>query len=184
MIKNILLNLLLSISLILPAKAQDLPEINTFSTPQLNASIFLDNLTEEQKSEENFVTNYKDVEFKVGGVKLKSPFIHRGQVAPMQGWILPIGHLIKINKFIEGCKSTCNILSDVIEEGYKEKLEQCQIDCDARVKQIGDENSLLRKNNKELTLNLESEKTAKIVWAVVSVIGGAGLGILVYEIAR
>lgn len=184
MIKNILLNLLLTISLILPAKAQDLSEMNAFSTPQLNASIFLDNLTEEEKSEENFVTNYKDVEFKVGGIKLKSPFIHRGQVAPIQGWILSIGHLIKINKFIEGCKSTCNILSDVIEEGYKEKLEKCQTDCDARVKQIGDENSLLRKDNKQLTLSLEDEKNAKIIWAIVSAVTGAGLGILVLQIAK
>jgi hypothetical protein len=178
MIKNILLNLLLTFSLILPVNAQNSVE-DKFSVN--------DFLSKENVSftEQSLVVERKDALLDIGnGLQLKAPFIDKEEYAPKQGWILSIGQLIKIQKFVEGCKNTCTILNDVIKKGYIEKLKQCQKDCEVRVNAITTENDLLKTKNKELKLNLKSEKNAKFLWAVASLISGAGLGILVYEIAR
>ena len=178
MIKNILLNLLITFSLILPVNAQNSVE-NQFSVND-----FLSNRG-VTFSEQSLVIERKDAIIEIGnGFQLKSPFIDKAEYAPKQGWILTIGQLIKIQKFVEGCKNTCTILSDVIEKGYIEKLKQCQTECDARVNAITTENNLLKTKNKKLKINLESEKNAKILWAIASVISGAGLGILVLQITN
>jgi hypothetical protein len=178
MIKNILLNLLITFSLILPANAQNSVE-NQFSVND-----FLSN-DKMSFSEQSLVVERKDALLDIGnGLQLKAPFIDKAEYAPKQGWILSIGQLIKIQKFVEGCKNTCTILSDVIKKGYIEKLKQCQTDCDKRVNVITAENDLLKSKIKELNLNLKSEKNAKILWAVASVISGAGLGILILQITK
>lgn len=178
MIKNILLNLLITFSLILPVNAQNSVE-NQFSVND-----FVSNRS-SSFAEQILVIERKDAILEIGnGLELKAPFIDKADYSPKQGWILSIGQLIKIQKFVEGCKNTCTILSDVIKKGYIEKLKQCQDDCNSRVNVITAENDLLKSKNKELKLNLKSEKNSKILWAIASAVSGAGLGILVLQIAK
>lgn len=176
MIKNII-SFILTFALVLPVNAQD------FSNPRLNATIFLDD--SQPSEDESLLIERKDAEIKIGnGLTLKAPFVDRGEYAPRQGWILPIGHLIKIQKFVEGCKNTCTILSDVIVKDYAEKLRTCQTDCDKRIKKVTDENFSLKQKNTSLSKDLKSERKAKIMWSIISAISGSGIGILIYSIAK
>tara|TARA_B100001989_G_scaffold224182_2_gene178496 strand:- start:920 stop:1453 length:534 start_codon:yes stop_codon:yes gene_type:complete len=177
MIKNIIIIFLTSFSLILPVNAQD------FSSPKLNATIFLDK--PHPTENESLLIERKDAEIRIGnGLTLKSPFVDRGEYAPKQGWILSIGHLIRIQKFVEGCKNTCTILNDVIIKDYAEKLKTCQSDCDKRINKITDENFNLKQKNSSLSKELNSEKKSKIMWSIISAISGSGIGILIYSIAK
>ena len=177
MIKNIIISFLIMFSLIIPVNAQD------FSNPRLNAAFFLSG--SQSSEDESLIIERKDAEIKIGnGLVLKAPFVDRGEYAPRQGWILPIGHLIKIQKFVEGCKNTCTILSDVIVKDYAEKLKTCQSDCDKRIKKITDENFTLKQKNTSLSKDLKSERKAKIMWSIISAISGSGVGILIYSIAK
>lgn len=178
MIKNTLLSLFVTFSLIMPVNAQNSIE------DKFSVNDFLSN-DRMSFSEQSLVVERKDALLDIGnGLQLRAPFIDKAEYSPKQGWILSIGQLIKIQKFVEGCKNTCTILSDAIKKGYIEKLEQCQSDCDVRVNAITTENDLLKSKNKELKLNLKSEKNAKVLWAIVSAVSGAGLGILVLQIAN
>ena len=178
MIKNILLNLFITFSLVLPVNAQNSVE-NQFS---VNDFLSNDKLS---FSEQSLIVERKDALLDIGnGLQLKAPFIDKAEYSPKQGWILSIGQLIKIQKFVEGCKNTCTILSDVIKKGYVEKLKQCQSECNIRVDAITTENDLLKSKNKKLNLNLKSEKKAKVLWAIASALSGAGLGILVLQISN
>ena len=169
MIKNILLSLTLSFSLICPKVYSQVSVI----VPEPSDS-----------REESIIIEHKDVKITVGDLEIYAPFIYKGEISPKQGYLVGIRDTIRMKDIVTGCQSSCNSLIGVIKSEYEDKLSQCQNSCDARVKTITIENDLLKSKNKSLTESLNTEKKSKIVWSVISAISGAGLGILVYQIAK
>lgn len=171
MIKKVFINLVLSFTLI----------VNSFAQP----TVLPTNLSlKSDQPEESLIIQHKDVKISVGDLEIFAPFIYEGEIAPKQGYLIGIRDTIRMKDIVTGCQSSCDNLIDVIKKEYQDKLIQCQSDCDERIKVITVENSDLKSEIKKIHQELKSEKSAKILWAVVSAIGGAGIGILVYEIAK
>jgi hypothetical protein len=171
MIKKILINLMLSFTLI----------ANSFAQPLVLPTKL--SLTSD-KQEESMVIQHKDVKITVGDLEIYAPFIYEGEPAPKQGYLIGIRDTIRMKDIVTGCQSSCDTLIGVIKSEYDEKLLSCQKDCDERIKIITVENSDLKSEIKKIQEDLKSEKSAKILWAVISAVGGAGVGILVYEISK
>ena len=169
MIKNILLSLTLSFSLM---------------CPKVYSQVSVAVPAPSDSQEESIIIQHKDVKITVGDLEIYAPFIYEGETAPKQGYLVGIRDTIRMKDIVTGCQSSCDSLVKVIKIEYEDKLLQCQNSCDDRVKIITVENDLLKSKNKSLTENLKSEKKIKIVWSVISAISGAGLGILVYQIAK
>lgn len=171
--KNLFFSILLTLSFIGNLFAQDLQAI-----PSTNLTL------DSDKPDETFVMQHKDVEITIGNLKIKAPFLYQGEVTPKQGYIINIRDTIRIKDVVEGCQSSCDALVGTITKDCKEKLDKCQENCDIRVGIITKENEDLTIQNENLKSELKSEKRNKIIWSIVSSAAGAGLGILVYEVAR
>lgn len=170
MIKNTILSLTLIFSLIL-TKANAQVSVNIPGTNSDNQA-------------ESIIIQHKDVKITVGDLEIYAPFIYEGEVAPRQGYLVGIRDTIRMKDIVSGCQSSCDSLVNIIKNEYELKLSQCQSSCNERIKIITLDNDLLKKKNKDLLSNLKSEKRSKIIWAAISAISGAGLGILIYEISK
>ena len=170
MIKNTILSLTLIFSLIL-TKANAQVSVNIPGTNSDNQA-------------ESIIIQHKDVKITVGDLEIYAPFIYEGEVAPRQGYLIGIRDAIRMKDIVTGCQSSCDSLVNIIKNEYELKLSQCQSSCNERVKIITLDNDLLKKKNKDLLSNLKSEKRSKIIWATISAVSGAGLGILIYEISK
>lgn len=168
MIKNILISIILLTSSFKTSHSQNLS---------------LD-LNKTEKSEQEMVTQHKDVELIIGSLKIYSPFLYKGEYTPHQGYLIKFKDYIRLQDIVVGSQTSNEALISAIQKGYNEKLLKCQSDCDIRVKRLQDDKDLLILKNKDLTKKVESIKTSRIIWSVSSTIIGAGLGVLVYEIAR
>lgn len=168
MIKNIILSFMLLISSINNSFSQDLLPVSLKST------------TESKE----FVTQHKDVEIVIGDLKIKAPFLYQGETTPKQGYIVNIRDTIRIKDIVEGCQSSCDILVKEITKSYNDKILTCQNNCNIRVEQILKEKKVLILKLSNLKDELKSETRSKYIWAVLSSVAGAGIGILVYEISR
>lgn len=171
--KNIFCSILLIFSFIGNLFAQDLQSI-----PKTNLVL------ESDKPEDTFVMQHKDVEITIGNLKIKAPFLYQGEITPKQGYIINIRDTIRIKDVVEGCQSSCDALVDTITKDCKEKISLCQENCDIRIGIITKENEDLTIDINNLKEELKSEKRSKLIWTILSGAAGAGLGILVYEIAR
>ena len=169
MIKNILLNIILSFSIICP---------KVYS----QVSVDVQSLSDSQ--EESIIIQHKDVKITVGDLEIYAPFIYKGEIAPKQGYLVGIRDTVRMKDIVTGCQSSCDSLIEVIKIEYEDKLTQCQSSCDERIKIITTENNLLKSKNKSLAETLSSEKKSKIVWSIISVISGAGLSALIYQITK
>jgi len=171
MIKNIFLSLFLSFTLIVNSFAQG---------PIIPKSL----LISSDKQEESMVIQHKDVKITVGDLEIYAPFIYEGEVAPKQGYLIGIRDTIRMKDIVTGCESSCDTLIGVIKSEYDDKLLSCQKDCDKRISIITIKNDQLKTDFEKVSKELKSEKNSKILWAVISGISGAGIGILVYQIAK
>jgi hypothetical protein len=168
MIKNIILSFILLISSINNSFSQDLQPISLETTT----------------SSEEFVTQHKDVEIVIGDLKIKAPFLYKGETTPKQGYIVDIRDTIRIKDIVEGCQSSCDILVKELTNSYNNKISVCQDNCNIRIDQILKEKKVLVLEVSNLKDEVKKEIRSKYVWAVISSIAGAGIGILVYEISR
>ena len=168
MIKNIILSFILTISSIGNSFSQDLHPI----------------ALENTSTSEEFVTQHKDVEISIGDLKIKAPFLYKGETTPKQGYIVNIRDTIRIKDIVEGCQSSCNILVKEITKSYNNKILICQSNCNDRVNQILKEKEVLTLEVSSLKDEVKSEIRSKYIWAIISSAAGAGIGILVYEISR
>ena len=166
MIKRILLSLTIIFSLISTSYSQEVKQ------------------TIQDSAENEMVMQHKDVELVIGSLKIFAPFLYKGEFAPHQGYLVKFKDYIRLQDVVKGCQSSCDILLDAIKQGYIEKIKKCQSDCDIRVKLLQDEKEMLIMQKKDLAARIDSEITKKYVWTIVSAVGGAGIGILVYEISR
>ena len=168
MIKNILLSLAMLIASSSLTYAQVLPlESNDI-----------------QKPDQEMVMQHKDVELKVGSLTIHAPFLYKGEFAPHQGYLIKFKDYIRLQDIVVGSQMSNKALIEVIQKGYNEKLLKCQSDCDLRVKSLQDEKDLLLLEQDALLEKVESIKSSRTIWAITSVVVGAGVGVLVYEIAR
>lgn len=168
MIKNIILSFILLVTSISNSFSQDLQPIS------------LENAVES----EEFVTQHKDVEIVIGDLKIKAPFLYKGETTPKQGYIVDIRDTIRIKDIVEGCQSSCDILVKELSESYNNKILTCQDNCNIRVDQILKEKEVLILEVSNLKDEVKEEIRSKYIWAIVSSVAGAGIGILVYEISR
>lgn len=171
MIRNIFLSLFLSFVLIANSFAQGtvIPKSLVLSSDD---------------QEESMVIQHKDVKITVGDLEIYAPFIYEGEVAPKQGYLIGIRDTIRMKDIVTGCQSSCDTLIDIIKKEYDNKLLLCQSQCDERIGVITVENDQLKLQLKNISEELSSEKTNKIIWAIISAVGGAGIGILIYEISK
>lgn len=167
MIKNIFINSLLIFSLISNAFSQNL------SLP-----------TVEESPSEEFVMQHKDVEIVIGDLKIKAPFLYKGEMTPRQGYIVNIRDTIRIKDVVEGCQSSCDILVREINKSYENKIKDCQANCNVRVDKIIKEKEVLELKIVDLKEDIKKETRSKYVWAIISSVAGAGIGILAYEISK
>lgn len=168
MIKNIAVSFLLLLSFVGNSFSQDFQNIPL----------------ESSTATEEFVTQHEDVEIVIGDLKIKAPFLYKGEITSKQGYIVNIRDTIRIKDIVEGCQSSCDILVKEITKSYNSKISSCQYNCNIRVEQILKEKEVLTLEVSKLNDNLKSEIRSKYVWAVLSSVAGAGIGILVYEISR
>lgn len=168
MIKNIILSFVLLVTSISNSFSQDLQPISLESTVE----------------SEEFVTQHKDVEIVIGDLKIKAPFLYKGETTPKQGYIVDIRDTIRIKDIVEGCQSSCDILVKELSESYNNKISTCQDNCNIRVNQILKEKEVLILEVSSLKDEVKKEIRSKYIWAIVSSVAGAGIGILVYEISR
>tara|TARA_B100001094_G_C18167778_1_gene793187 strand:+ start:1274 stop:1777 length:504 start_codon:yes stop_codon:yes gene_type:complete len=167
MIKNLIINGLLIFSLIGNAFSQNLKLLHN-----------------EESQTEEFVMQHKDVEIVIGDLKIKAPFLYKGEMTPRQGYIVNIRDTIRIKDVVEGCQSSCDILVREISESYKNKIKVCQSNCDVRVDKIISEKKSLELKVVNLKEEVKKETRSKYVWAIISSVAGAGIGILAYEISK
>ncbi len=170
MIKNTILSLALIFSL-------TLTKVNA----QVSVNI---PTTNPDRQTESIIIQHKDVKITVGDLEIYAPFIYKGEVAPRQGYLIGIRDTIRMKDIVTGCQSSCDSLINIIKNEYELKLSQCQSSCNKRIKVITLDNDLLKNKNKDLLRSLKSEKRSKIIWATISAVSGAGLGILIYEISK
>lgn len=137
-----------------------------------------------EKQDDSFVIQHKDVEITVGDLKIKAPFLYQGESTPKQGYIISIRDTIRLKDIVEGCQSSCNILTDALVKSCNDKLNNCQKNCDERIKSITKENNNLRKKIKVSEENFQKEKTQKYVWSIMATVAGAGFGILTYQLSK
>jgi len=168
MIKNIFLTFMLLMSFVSNSFSQDLQLISL----------------EKNVESEEFVTQHKDVEIVIGDLKIKAPFLYKGETTPKQGYIVNIRDTIRIKDIVEGCQSSCDILVKELSESYNNKISTCQDNCNIRVNQILKEKEVLILEVSNLKSEVKNEIRSKYIWAAISSVAGAGIGILVYEISR
>ena len=165
---NIILSFILLVTSISNSFSQDLQPISLESTVE----------------SEEFVTQHKDVEIVIGDLKIKAPFLYKGETTPKQGYIVDIRDTIRIKDIVEGCQSSCDILVKELSESYNNKISTCQNNCNIRVDQILKEKEVLILEVSNLTDEVKKEIRSKYIWAAISSVAGAGIGILIYEISR
>lgn len=139
------------------------------------------NLNLEKDKNEEMVMQHNDIKLTIGNLNLNAPFLYKGEVTPFQGYLVKLNSYIKIQKIVEGCQTSCDVLIESIKLSYEEKLSQCQIQCDERINIISSENDLLKIDKNKLEKDLSSEQLNKYIWTTASFTAGVGLGILVYS---
>lgn len=137
-----------------------------------------------EKSEQDMVTQHEDIDLQIGDLKMKAKFLYAGEVAPVQGYLIKFKDVRRLESFLSICESGCGVVLEEMKKEYQQELLGCQKQCDERIMIISSENDDLKKRAKDLKSDLESEQTQKIIWAIASAVSGAGLGILVYNIAK
>ena len=170
-LKNIILSINLLLFSLNVVNAQ-LPEIPSFK------------LSTEEIEISDKVTVNKDIKLIIGPLEVQAKFMFAGETIPYRAYLIKYKDIKRLNDALIGCNSSCDILFKQVKKEYDKKLTQCQVDCDARVKQVSDSNDVLKLEKKELEGKISSEITAKYIWSALSAAGGAGLGILVYSIAN
>lgn len=142
-------------------------------------------LTEKNlKLEEDFVTQHEDITLQVGTLKFPAKFLYKNEAAPNQGYLIKFNDFMRIESFVDNLNKGCDILYDELIKECKRDLDRCQKDCDDRVKIL-----IAEKDDLKLKLEIQTKKTEeeivkKYIWTSVGVVVGAGLGILIYEIAK
>ena len=172
--KNVFINYFLSLILTIPTVYSEVPLV-----PDTTLS-----LESKEENDESFVIQHKDIEIVIGNLKIKAPFLYQGEVTSKQGYIISIRDTVRIKDIVEGCQSSCDILTNTLIKSCNDKIKVCQKNCDDRIKLITKENESLRVDIKVLESDVANEKNQKYIWATAASIAGAGLGILVYEISK
>jgi len=141
-------------------------------------------LTLASSSDQDMVTQHDDIELHIGDLKMKAKFLYAGESAPNQGYLIKFKDVRRIESFLSICESGCDVVLEEMKKEYQQEIISCQNQCNERIDAISAENDRLKASNKALEEDLDSEKTQKIVWSIVSAVSGAGLGILIYSFAK
>lgn len=141
-------------------------------------------LTLSSSNDQDMVTQHDDIELQIGDLKMMAKFLYAGEIAADQGYLIKFKDIRRIESFLGICESGCDVVLEEMKKEYQQSIINCQKKCDERIDIISAENDSLKASNKLLKENLDSEKTQKVIWSIVSAVSGAGLGILIYSIAK
>lgn len=128
--------------------------------------------------------DYKVIELEIGTLKVPTVFLFRDESIPYDSYAIRLKDISRINSLVESLDKGCDIISQNLLEQCTNDLTKCQKDCDQRLHDIIKEKDQLKLDLTNKEQELKKEVQSKYVWTIVGAIGGAGLGILVYEIAK
>lgn len=111
-------------------------------------------------------------------------FIYKGEEANHQGYILTIKDRKSIKSIFELIESSCGSLIAATGASCNQELDNCQKDCDERVKDIQGRNEQLSKDKLKLEKDLESESNKKIIFSSIAAFVGIGFGALFMSVAK
>ena len=177
-------NLLLSLTLIMPfnhVSAQESLENSFLSVEDYASTSML--LSEETRSAP---LKRKEIELYFGSLVIKSDFLYEGETLtlPQDSYILKYKDYLNISSYVDGLSESCDIGSDMLVSSCKEEIKTCHDGCTTRVDKVINEKDQLKEKIKLKDLELKKEKTSKYRWSAVALTSGAGLGILIYSIAK
>ena len=176
--KNKILSLLLSISILLPQTVSAEDTRNFIDTSSIS-------LVEDLDIDEALaVYDYKDITLEVGTLKIKSVFLFKDEPVPYKGYVIRLKDFMQIESLVDGINKGCDVINNNLLSSCNSQLDACQSDCDDRLE------DLIKKNDELLTsldlksTELKKETNNKYLWTIIGTVGGAGLGILVYQFAK
>ena len=111
-------------------------------------------------------------------------FVLKGETAKHQGYILTLKDRKAVKSIFELVESSCGSLVAAAGNSCDQEIDECQIDCNKRVKDVEDRNELLLKDKGELEKKLQSESNKKVIFASIATFVGFGLGSLFMTIAK
>ena len=176
--KNKILSLLLSISILLPQTVSAEDTRNFIDTSSIS-------LVEDLDIDEALaVYDYKDITLEVGTLKIKSVFLFKDEPVPYKGYVIRLKDFMQIESLVDGINKGCDVINNNLLSSCNSQLDACQSDCDDRLE------DLIKKNDELLTsldlksTELKKETNNKYLWTIIGTVSGAGLGILVYQFAK
>lgn len=175
-------NLLLSLALVMPinlTQAQETLE-NSFLSVEDYASTSMI-LTEEPQSGP---FKLKEVDLYFGKLVVKSVFLYEGESLPHDGYVLKFNDYVNVESYVRGLSESCDIGSEMLVSSCKEEIQVCHDGCTVRVDKVIREKDQLKEKLKLKVEEIKKEKTSKYIWSAVALTSGAGLGILIYSIAK
>ena len=132
----------------------------------------------------DFVMQHGKVDLKLGKLTISSNFLYKGEVAPNQGYLIRFKDYMKIETSFNNLTGSCDTVIDEFASSCKKDLVDCNNSCNDRV-------SLLEQKNRDLTLRLDETKlslkeasNSKVLWAIISLSAGIGLGAIIFSVAN
>jgi len=130
------------------------------------------------------VTRPRTVEETVKKHFREDSFVLKGEEAKHQGYILTIKDRKAVKSIFELVESSCGSLVAAAGNSCDQELDECQRDCNKRIKDVEDRNELLLKDKDTLEKKLQSESSKKIIFTSIASFAGFGLGALFMTIVR
>ncbi len=131
---------------------------------------------------EELVTRPKTVEETIKSHFREDSFVMKGEIADHQGYILTIKDRNAIKSILSLVESSCGSLVTASGISCDQELDECQKDCNQRIKVIEDRNAQLLKDKDTLEKKVKIESDKKIIFASVATFVGIGLGALFMSI--
>ena len=128
-------------------------------------------------SQFNVIKNDK-ITLNIGSLEIETVFIYREESAPYQGYLIKFKDFLRMDEFAKSFNSGNELLLETIVEEYENKLSQCQLSCDARIKVIALKNETLKKEIDKKEKELAKETKLKYMWTSISFFGGLSAGML------
>ena len=130
------------------------------------------------------VTRPRTVEETIKSHFRENSFVLKGEAAKHQGYILTIKDRRAIKSILELVESSCGSLVTATGISCDQELDECQKDCNQRVKAVEDRNEQLLKDKDFLRKKVKSEQNKKIIFASVATFVGFGIGALFMTVKK
>ena len=137
----------------------------------------------EEVVEESFIT-HEDINLSVGNLKLAAPFLLKGEVAPHQGYLIKLGDMLKVQSLAESFNTGCDIMVSGLVDECNSNLFKCQQECNERVVFQIKEKDAMKLKLDVVQKDLSLERKYKYIWIAGSLVVGAGIGSLIYTLAK